>query len=52
MAYISEHGRSLNLNRKGHLNSDIGGVIPKIKLEKELDVVASSKRKRKNKSNT
>ena len=51
MAYISEHGKSPDFNRKGNLNSDIGGLIPKIKLEKESDAARSSKRKRKNTSN-
>ena len=51
MTYLSERGGSLDPNRKGHLNSDIGKLTPKIKIEKELDAAGSSKCKRKITSN-
>ena len=51
MAYISERPRLPDPNKRGHLNSDISGLTPKIKMEKESNVAGSSKRKRKNASN-
>ena len=36
--YLADPSRVLDANRKGHLNSDIGGVTPKTKMYKYTDV--------------
>ena len=43
--YLADPSRTPNANRKGHLNSDIGGVIPKTKMYKYTDVGSTPRKK-------
>ena len=43
--YLADPSRVLDANRKGHLNSDIGGVTPKTKIYKYTDVGGTPKKK-------
>ena len=49
MELISDPMRSPEHLGKSHLNSDIGGLTPKIKLHKEVDAGNSSKSAKKKK---
>ena len=49
MEVISDPTRSPEQGGKGHLNSDIGGLTPKIKLHKESDAGNTSKSSKKKK---
>ena len=43
--YLADPSRAPNANRKGHLNSDIGGVTPKPKMYKFIDVGDTPRKK-------
>ena len=43
--YLADPSRAPNANRKGHLNSDIGGVTPKAKVHKFTDFGSTSRKK-------
>ena len=43
--YLADSSRAPNANRKGHLNSDIGGVTPKTKMYKFTDVGGTPQKK-------
>ena len=49
MEFISDPTRSPEHLGKSHLNLDIGGLIPKIKLHREADAGKSSKSAKKRK---
>ena len=49
MELISDPTRSLEHLGKSHLNSDIGGLTPKIKLHREADAGNTSKSAKKRK---
>ena len=43
--YLADPSRVPNASRKGHLNSDIGGVTPKTKMYKYTDVGGTPRKK-------
>ena len=43
--YLADPSRVPDANRKGHLNSDIGGVTPKTKMYKYTDVGGTPRKK-------
>ena len=43
--YLADPSRTPDANRKGHLNSDIGGVTPKTKIYKYTDVGGTPRNK-------
>ena len=43
--YLADPSRTPDANRKGHLNSDIGGVTPMTKLYKFTDIGGTPRKK-------
>ena len=43
--YLADPSRAPDPSRKGHLNSDIGGVTPKSKIHRGSDYAGTSRRK-------